>query len=190
MLRQLRPAVVSLVLLTVLTGVAYPLSITGVAQLGFGHQANGSTITVDGTVVGSALLAQPFTGDEWFQPRPSAVGYDATASGGSNLGPTNPALLATIEQRAQDYRLRNGLDDGVPVPIDAVTTSASGLDPHISPRNARLQAPRVAAVRDLSLGTVLRLVDDNTEHRTLGVLGETRVNVVRLNAALAEVMAR
>jgi potassium-transporting ATPase KdpC subunit len=190
MLRQLRPAIVGLLFFTLLTGVAYPLAITGLAQLGFRHRAEGSTITVDGEVVGSELLAQPFEGPEWFQPRPSAVGYDSTSSGGSNLGPTNPALVMTIARRADDYRGRNHLDAAVAVPIDAVTASGSGLDPHISPRNARLQAPRVAASRGLPLETVLQLVEANSEGRTVNVLGEPRVNVVRLNVDLAELVAR
>jgi len=190
MLRQLRPAIVGLLLFTVLTGVVYPMAITGLVQLGFRSRADGSTITVDGEVVGSELLAQPFVGPEWFQPRPSAVGYDATSSGGSNLGPTNPSLLAAIDRRADDYRERNHLGAAAAVPIDAVTASASGLDPHISPRNARLQAPRVALARELPLATVLQLVEANTEGRTFGVLGEPRVNVARLNVDLAELMAR
>lgn len=185
MLRQLRPAVVALALLTVLTGIAYPLAITGVAQVAFDDHADGSEIVVGGEVVGSSLLAQPFAGDEWFQPRPSAVGHDATSSGGANLGPTNPELLDQIEQRAEDYRRRNRLAAGTPVPIDAVTASGSGLDPHISPRNARLQAERVSDARGMHVADVLDLVEEHTEGRTAGFLGEPRVNVVALNVALA-----
>lgn len=187
MLRQLRPAVVVLAVFTVVTGLAYPLLVTGIAQVAFADAADGSEIVIDGEVVGSELVAQPFEGEEWFQPRPSAAGYSAAASSGSNLGPTNPELLAEIATRTDDYRERNDLDPGMPVPIDAVTASGSGLDPHISVRNARLQAPRVADVRGLDVDVVLDLVEDHVERRTLGVLGEARVNVVSLNAALAAV---
>jgi K+-transporting ATPase ATPase C chain len=186
MLRQLRPALVLLLAFTVLTGVAYPLLTTGVAQLAFGDAASGSRLTVDGEVVGSSLIAQPFEGEQWFQPRPSAVGYDAAGSGGSNLGPSNPDLLAEIEARAEAYRRRNGLGPGTAVPVDAVTASGSGLDPHISPRNARLQTARVAEARGLEVAAVAALVEDHTEARTAGILGEPRVNVVELNAALAQ----
>jgi K+-transporting ATPase ATPase C chain len=185
MLRQIRPAIVVLALMTVLTGLAYPLLVTAVGQIAFSGEADGSEITVDGQVVGSSLIAQPFEGDEWFQPRPSAVDYNAAGSGGTNLGPTNEELLATISDRTADFRSRNGLADGMAVPVDAVTSSGSGLDPHISMRNARLQAPRVAEVRGLSVDEVLALVEANTESRTLGVLGEPRVNVVELNTGLA-----
>jgi K+-transporting ATPase ATPase C chain len=171
--------------MTVLTGLAYPLLVTAVGQVAFSDEADGSEVSVDGRVVGSSLIAQPFEGEEWFQPRPSAVDYDAAGSGGANLGPTNEELLGTIADRTADYRKRNGLADGVAVPIDAVTTSGSGLDPHISMRNARLQAPRVAEVRGLDLDAVHALVEANTESRTLGMLGEPRVNVVDLNAQLA-----
>jgi potassium-transporting ATPase KdpC subunit len=187
MLRQLRPAIVVLAMFTVVTGIAYPLAVTGVAQVAFADAADGSEIVVDGEVVGSALVAQPFEGEQWFQPRPSAAGYSARASTGSNLGPTSPDLLAAVEARTDAYRDRNRLDAGTPVPVDAVTASGSGLDPHISIRNARLQAPRVAAVRGLDAQVVLGLVDDHVERRTAGVLGEPRVNVVKLNAALLAV---
>ncbi|MGQ0679265.1 MAG: potassium-transporting ATPase subunit KdpC [Actinomycetota bacterium] len=183
-LRQLRPALVALALFTVLTGIAYPLAVTGVAQALFGHQASGSPIRVDGQIRGSELIAQPFDGNEWFHPRPSAVEHAADNSGGSNLGPTNLDLLATITERAKTYRERNGLAADVLVPIDAVTASASGLDPHISPRNARLQADRVAAARGLSTDYVLELIEQHTEHRTGTVLGEPRINVMTINMAL------
>jgi K+-transporting ATPase ATPase C chain len=185
MLRQIRPAVVVLALMTVLTGLAYPLLVTAIGQIGFSDEADGSEITVDGQVVGSSLIAQPFQGEEWFQARPSAVDYNAAGSGGANLGPTSEELLATIAGRTADYRSRNGLADGVAAPVDAVTASGSGLDPHISMRNARLQAPRVAEVRGLTVDAVLELVEANTESRTLGMLGEPRVNVVELNVDLA-----
>lgn len=184
MLRQLRPALVAIALFTALTGIAYPLLLTGIAQVAFADAADGSEVVIDGRVVGSSLVAQPFDGDEWFQPRPSAVDHDAASSGGSNLGPTNPELLEQIEAWADEYRRRNQLPSATPVPIDAVTMSGSGLDPHISPRNAGLQAARVARARRLSHEDVLALVAEHTESRTAGILGEPRVNVVDLNAAL------
>jgi potassium-transporting ATPase KdpC subunit len=185
MLHQLRPAVGVLVLLTALTGVVYPLAVTGAAQAVFGHEADGSRIVVDGEVRGSSLLAQPFDGDEWFHPRPSAVGHDAASSGASNLGPNNPELLDRIDRRAADYRGVNGLADEVAVPIGAVTASGSGLDPHVSPRNARLQAARVANARGLDHAVVLALVDEHVQRRTGSVLGEERVNVVLLNLTVS-----
>lgn len=186
MRRQLLPALRLLAVLTVLLGIAYPLAITGVAQAVFADQANGSIVRVDGEAVGSSLVGQVFTGDEYFESRPSAAGdgYDATASAASNLGPNNPDLLTTIDERAVAYRERNGLAPGAEVPVDAVTASGSGLDPHISVANARLQAERVAAARDLPVDDVLALVDDHTDGRTLGFLGEAGVNVLELNLAL------
>lgn len=184
MFQQLRPALAALALFTVLTGVAYPLEVTGVAQALFAEEADGSRIHIDGELRGSELIAQPFLGPEWFHPRLSAVDYTADNSGGSNLGPTNPELLDELDRRADAYRQENRLADGVPVPVDAVTASGSGLDPHISPRNARLQAPRVAEARGLHVERVLALVDAHIERRAGGVLGEPRVNVVRLNLAL------
>lgn len=181
MLRQLRPAIVALLAFTVVSGGLYPLAVTGIGQLAFGDRADGSEIVIDGELRGVELIAQPFDGDEWFHPRPSTIGYDASTSGGSNLGPLNAELLDTFEQRATEYRERNDLAPGTPVPIDAVTASGSGLDPHISERNAQLQAPRVAAARRLPLEEVLALVEANTERRTAAALGETRVNVVTLN---------
>lgn len=186
MRRQLLPALRLLAVLTVVLGVLYPLAITGVGQALFSHQADGSIVTVDGEAVGSSLVGQVFTGDEYFESRPSAAGdgYDATASAASNLGPNNPDLLATVEERAVGYRERNGLAADAEVPVDAVTASASGLDPHISVANARLQAERVAAVRDVPVEDVLALVDEHTDGRTLGFLGEAGVNVLELNLAL------
>jgi K+-transporting ATPase ATPase C chain len=186
MRRQLAPAVVALLVFTVLVGVLYPLAVTGVSQLAFGDRADGSLVRRDGAVVGSALLGQAFAGPTWFHPRPSAAGdgYDGAASSASNLGPTNEALLTSIEARVEAYRRANGLAPGASVPVDAVTASGSGLDPDISPANARLQAPRVARARRLEPGTVLALVDEHTTGRTLGFMGEPRVNVLALNLAL------
>lgn len=184
MIRQLRPALGTLVLCTVILGFLYPLAVTAFAQGLFGDGAEGSVVRIDGQVRGSSLIAQPFDGDEWFQPRPSAVGYSAAESGGSNLGPSNPLLVETVEERGVEYRERNAMDDQTAVPVDAVTASGSGLDPHISTRNAALQAPRVAAERGLDLDSVMALIGLHTQGRSGSVLGEPRVNVVTLNAAL------
>ena len=214
MRRQLVPALRMLIVLTVLLGLAYPLAMTGVAQALFADQADGSLIERDGVVVGSSLVGQAFSAPEYFHSRPSAAGALASgslvqdtdedgnpvgdphpgdpadlslaASGSSSQGPTNPDLLAAIEERAAAYREVNGLADDVPVPIDAVTASASGVDPHISVANARLQADRVAAERNLPIGTVLELLDAHTAGRSLGFLGEEGVNVLELNLALDE----
>jgi K+-transporting ATPase ATPase C chain len=186
---QLGAAVRALLVLTVLTGVAYPLAVTGVGQLAFAEEADGSLVERDGVPVGSRLLGQAIDGPRWFHPRPSAAGdgYDGMASGASNLGPTNPDLLASVRQRVAAYRRAEGLDPDAPVPVDAVTASGSGLDPHISVANARLQARRVAAERELRLAEVLALVAEHTETRSLGFLGEDGVNVLLLNLALEEV---
>lgn len=184
--RQLLPAVAMIAIFTVLTGLVYPLVMTGVAQGVFGDEANGSLIERNGEPVGSALIGQSFTRPEYFHPRPSAAGegYDAGASSGSNQGPTNPDLLAAVAERVATYRSENNLADDVDVPVDAVTSSASGLDPHISLANARIQAARVATVRHLALDRVLELVEDHTDERALGFLGEPGVNVLELNLAL------
>jgi potassium-transporting ATPase KdpC subunit len=185
-LRQLAPAVTALLVFTVLLGLLYPLVVTGIAQLGFRSEADGSLVERDGVVVGSRLIGQSFTSPGYFHPRPSAAGdgYDAMASGGSNLGPTNPALLDSVAERVLAYRQENGLGAEVAVPVDAVTSSASGLDPHISVANARLQAPRVAAARGLPVDGVLQLVDEHTDGRALGILNDPGVNVLELNLAL------
>jgi potassium-transporting ATPase KdpC subunit len=187
MRRQLFPAVMMLLVFTLITGLVYPLTVTGIAQGLFNDKADGSFVeNADGERVGSRLIGQTFTEPEYFHPRPSAAGdgYDASASSGSNLGPTNDDLLTSVEERADAYRDENGLGPEAEVPVDAVTASASGLDPHISVANASLQAPRVAGARRLDAGTVLELVDDHTSGRDLGFLGETRVNVLELNLAL------
>jgi K+-transporting ATPase ATPase C chain len=185
-IRQLRPAVLAVVVFSVLLGIVYPLVVTAIGQVAFNDQANGSLIEVDGVVVGSELIGQNFTAAEYFHPRPSAAGagYDASASSGSNFGPTNPDFLSAVDERIAAYREENGLADGVLVPVDAVTASASGLDPAISIANARLQAPRVAAERGIDLDVVLSLIDDHTTGRNLFVLGEPAVQVLPLNLAL------
>jgi K+-transporting ATPase ATPase C chain len=186
MRRQLAPALVVFLALTVLTGLVYPLTVTGVAQVAFPGRADGSLIERDGRVVGSRLIGQAFSSPRYFHPRPSAAGhgYDAMASAASNLGPTNPTLLRQIRERRARYRLENDLGPRRYVPIDAVTASGSGLDPDISPANARLQAPRVARARGLALDHVLALVRGATRGRSLGFLGEPGVNVLELNLAL------
>ena len=181
---QLWAAVKILLAFTVLVGVAYPLVVTGVAQVAFDHEADGSLIRRNGEVVGSSLLGQEFTGRKWFQPRPSAADYDGLASGGTNLGPTNSELLDTVKQRVKRYRNANGLAANEAVPVDAVTASGSGLDPHISKLNAKYQARRVADARGISKQKLQQLIDENTDDPSLGFLGEPGVNVLQLNLAL------
>ena len=176
----------TLVLAVVCCGI-YPLVVFGISQALFRDKANGSLIVdAGGTIRGSRLLAQSFTAEKYFHPRPSAAGngYDAANSGASNLGPTSSNLLAAVAQRLGDYRSENNLATNAAIPADAVTTSASGLDPHISVRNAELQAPRVAKARGLTEEKVLELVRLNTTGPDLGILGETGVNVLELNLAL------
>ena len=186
MRRQLLPALTMLVLLTVLTGVIYPLAVTGVAQTAIHGAANGSLVELDGVVVGSRWIGQSFTAPQYLHARPSAAGqgYDAMASSGSNDGPTSPEFLAAVRQRVAEYRAQNGLGADEAVPVDAVTASASGLDPDISVANARLQARRVAAARAIPVARVLSIVDAHTDRRDLGFLGEPRVNVLLLNLDL------
>lgn len=183
---QMLAAVRAVFVLTVLCGVLYPLTVAAAAQIAFDDEADGSLVEHHGQLVGSSLIGQAFDGDEWFHPRPSAAGdgYDAAASAASNLGPTNGVFLDTITERVREYRDTNQLDDDVAVPVDAVTASGSGLDPHISVANAWLQAARVADTRGVSLDTVVDLVNAHTETPSFGFLGETRVNVLELNIAL------
>jgi K+-transporting ATPase ATPase C chain len=190
---EIRGAVFVTLMLAVVCCGLYPLVVFGIAQAAFPHKANGSLI-VDkaGTVRGSALLGQNFSGEKYFHPRPSAAGngYDAANSSGSNLGPTSQKLRDSIAQNISDYRTQNGLATNAPIPADAVTASGSGLDPHISVRNAQLQAPRVAKSRNLTPERVLGLVVANTDSPDIGFLGEPGVNVLQLNLALDELEAR
>jgi K+-transporting ATPase ATPase C chain len=195
MLREIRPAIVVLVALSVITGLAYPLAITGIAQVIFPHQANGSMVKHDGTVVGSELIGQNFVSDKYFHGRPSATTapdpkdptktvpapYNAANSGGANLGPSNKALIDRVKDDIAKLQTGN---PGAAVPADLVTTSASGLDPDISPEAALFQVPRVAKARDLPEDRVRKLVEDNTEGRFFGFLGEPHVNVLKLNLAI------
>jgi K+-transporting ATPase KdpC subunit len=186
MRRQLRYAIGFVVLLTVLTGVIYPLTVTGLAQALFRDRANGSLISDNGEVVGSELIGQPFSDPRYFWGRLSATEYDAAASSGSNYGPTNPALLEAIQARIDALRAVDP-DNEEPIPVDLVTASGSGLDPHISIAAAQYQVSRVARYRGLSEDEVSALVDRFTEGRQFGILGEPRVNVLKLNLALDEV---
>jgi potassium-transporting ATPase KdpC subunit len=200
MLREIRPAIVVLVALTLISGLAYPLAMTGIAQLIFPYQANGSLIERDGTVVGSALIGQEFNSDKYFHGRPSATTapdpkdptktvaapYNAANSGGSNLGPSNKALIDRVKGDMAKLQKEN---PSTPVPADLVTTSASGLDPDISPEAALFQVPRIANARKLPEDQVRKLVADHSEGRWLGLLGEPRVNVLLLNLALDRLTA-
>lgn len=185
MLSEFKPAILITLFFTGLTGILYPLAVTGAAQTLFHRQANGSLVTVAGKTVGSELIGQNFTRPEYFHPRPSAAGsgYDAANSGGTNLGPTNPALADRLAKDAAQFR-RDNPDFTGPIPSDAITTSASGLDPDISPANALAQAGRVAVARGAAPDAIRRLVAGNTEQRTLGVIGEPTINVLKLNMAL------
>jgi potassium-transporting ATPase KdpC subunit len=203
MFKQLRPAIVSVLVMTVAFGLIFPLVITAIAQGVFRHQANGSLMEQHGKVIGSELIGQSFAAPGYFHPRPSAAGggYDAAASSGTNLGPTSDKLINGIHKKLSDakddpgnfdgikdlvvaYRNENGLGPNAVVPTDAVTRSASGLDPHISPANAEMQAARVALARGVNRAVVSRLVERHMEGRSLGLFGEPRVNVLKLNMAL------
>ena len=186
MVAQLRSALMMFFILTILTGVAYPLAVTAIAQLLFPHQANGSLISKDGKPIGSTLIGQPFDDPKYFWGRPSATApfpYNAAASSGSNLGPTNPALIETVKTRVAALKAADPRNDA-PVPVDLVTASGSGLDPHISPAAAEYQVRRVARARGREEAFVRTLVSQHTEGRQLGMLGERRVNVLALNLAL------
>jgi K+-transporting ATPase ATPase C chain len=200
MLREIRPAIVVLVALTLITGLAYPLAMTGIAEVLFPRQAQGSLIEQDGKVVGSALIGQVFESDKYFHGRPSATTapdpndstktvpapYNAANSGASNLGPSNKALIDRVQGDVDKLKQEN---PSLPVPQDLVTTSASGLDPHISPDAALFQVPRIAKARNLPEDRVRQLVVNNTEGRLFGLLGEPRVNVLQLNLALDHLAA-
>jgi potassium-transporting ATPase KdpC subunit len=186
MLKQILPGIRITLALTVLTGLLYPAVVTGIAQLLFREEANGSLITKEGRIVGSSLIGQNFTRPEYFHPRPSAAGdsgYDAFASSGSNLGPTSKKLVDRVKSDIDKFRQENPDYQGS-IPADLLTTSGSGLDPHISPASAEAQAMRVAKARSIQLDQVHHLIAELTEAPTLGILGELRVNVLRLNLAL------
>jgi len=195
MLKHIYPAIMMLVLFTVITGVAYPLGITAIGQLAFSHQANGSLIEQDGKVIGSELIGQNFERDKYFHGRPSATSapdpkdssktvpapYNAANSSGSNLGPTSKALIERIKQDAGKLQAEN---PSAPIPVDLVTASASGLDPDITPAGALFQVPRIAKARTLNEDELRKLVQDHIEGRILGIIGEPHVNVLKLNLAL------
>jgi potassium-transporting ATPase KdpC subunit len=188
-IKDFRTAIIAFVAFTALTGLAYPYAITGIAQTVFHRQANGSLVSVDGQDVGSSLVGQNFAAPAYFHPRPSAAGtggYDGSASSGSNLGPSSQVLATAVAGNIDAIRSDNNLAADAKVPVDAVTASGSGLDPHISPAYAQIQIPRVAKERGIAEADVKAIVERNTDGATFGVLGEARVNVLRVNLALDE----
>jgi K+-transporting ATPase ATPase C chain len=192
MWQQLLPGLRMTLVMTVLTGLLYPLAVTGLCQVFFRDKANGSLITANGQVIGSELIGQSFTKPEYFHPRPSAAGndgYDATASGGSNLGPTNKKLIDRVQASVDKFRKENPGYSGA-IPADLLTTSGSGLDPHISPASAEAQGERVAQARGTSVDQIRTLITARTEGRDLGLLGEPRVNVLLLNLDLDRTFPR
>ena len=191
-LKQLRPTFVTLVLFTIITGVVYPLLVTGIAQIVFPEKANGSMITKSEKNVGSALIGQPFSDSKYFWSRLSATGpfaYNAGASSGSNYGPLNPAFLGAVKKRIGDLKAADSLNTQ-PIPVDLVTASGSGLDPHITVAAAMYQLPRIARARNLSEAKIRSFIEQCTEGRQLGVLGDSRVNVLELNLALDETQSK
>ncbi len=185
-LREIRTATIATAVFVVMVSGIYPLLVWGIAQGLFPHEAGGSLIIKDGKILGSQLIAQGFTSEQYFHPRPSSAGtgYDSTSSAGSNLGPLSKTLVDTIRQRVMKYRAENNLEPTILVPADAVTASASGLDPHISLENARLQTQRVAHARGMSEEAVRRIIAEHTQRRDMDIFGEPRVNVLMLNLDL------
>lgn len=188
-MKELKRALIIFGMLVIITGVIYPLTVTGIAQLTMSHRANGSLVTVNGHVVGSELIGQQWTSPKYFHGRPSAVEYDASKSGGSNLGPSNPNLEKRVAERITKVRVENGLAANAAVPADLVTESASGLDPDISPESALLQVQRIATARGLVPSVVEHLVEVHTKKPFLGIWGQSRVNVLELNVALDKLSA-
>jgi K+-transporting ATPase ATPase C chain len=187
LLGELKSSILATLVLALLFCGVYPIVVWGIAQLAFPRQANGSLLSANGRIIGSSLIGQPFSGERYFHPRPSAAGsdgYDATSSGGSNLGPLSQKLMDQVKERLSAYRAENHIPVGVPIPADAVTASASGLDPHISLKNAELQAPRVARARNIPANDVRETIQRFTEGPDLGFLGDPGVNVLKLNLAL------
>ncbi len=185
LISEIRPAIVSTLVFAVVCCGFYPLAVTGISRVAFADKADGSLITdTNGTIIGSELLGQNFSGEGYFHPRPSAVDYNAASSGGSNLGPTSQKLAAAVKERIAAYRTTNGMPENQQVPADAVTASGSGLDPHISPENAAFQISRVAKSRSLARGKVQELISATTDKATFGLLGANGVNVLKLNIAL------
>jgi K+-transporting ATPase ATPase C chain len=187
LLQELKSAILATLILAILLCGIYPVVVWGIAQVVFPRQANGSLLNLNGQVIGSSLIGQPFSGERYFHPRPSAAGsdgYDATSSGGSNLGPLSQKLMDQVKERTSAYRVENYIPAGVPIPADAVTASGSGLDPHISVKNAELQTARVAKARGIAEDEVRKEISRSTEGPDLGFLGEAGVNVLKLNLAL------